>query len=125
MNEKFEALRGCIESRRRPKQESLGQALRPGSKGSEGGGATNSSSTTAGASGRKKGPAATGNGDAAASSSRMNKAEVLSEAAEYIQQLEDENGVMLEQLKLLVQRLRATRMALQPMTPVSSASSAA
>jgi hypothetical protein len=55
----------------------------------------------------------------------MNKAEVLSEATEYIQQLEDENCVMLDQLKVLVQRLRATRMALQPMTPMSNASSAA
>jgi hypothetical protein len=55
----------------------------------------------------------------------MNKAEVLSEAAEYIQQLEDENGVMLDQLKVLIQRLRATRMALQPTTPMCSASSAA
>ncbi|KAJ0122091.1 hypothetical protein J7T55_002603 [Diaporthe amygdali] len=109
INEKFEALRGCIESRKRPKQESLGQALRPESKEGEGGGTTTAPE-------RKKGAG----GDAA---SRMNKAEVLSEATEYIQQLEDENGVMLDQLKMLVQRLRATRMALQPMTPVSSASS--
>lgn len=120
INEKFEALRGCIESRRRPKQESLEQALRPGSKGegSESGGATTAGTTT---SGKKGGPG--GNGDAA--NTRMNKAEVLSEAAEYIQQLEDENGVMLDQLKVLVQRLRATRMALQPVKPVSSATPAA
>lgn len=124
INEKFEALRGCIESRRRPKQEPLGQALRPGSKG-EGAEAGGGTTTTAGAttSGKKGGSG--GGGDAAAAATRMNKAEVLSEAAEYIQQLEDENGVMLDQLKVLVQRLRATRMALQPMTPVSSASSAA
>lgn len=120
INEKFEALRGCIESRRRPKQEPLGQALRPGSKGegAESGGATTAGTTT---SGKKGGPG--GNGDAA--NTRMNKAEVLSEAAEYIQQLEDENGVMLDQLKVLVQRLRATRMALQPVKPVSSATPAA
>ncbi|KKY33264.1 hypothetical protein UCDDA912_g06779 [Diaporthe ampelina] len=122
INEKFEALRACIEARKRPKQESLGQALRLGGKGEAaavegaGGGATPSGATSA-----RKGPG--GGGDAA--SGRMNKAEVLSEAAEYIQQLEDENGVMLDQLKVLVQRLRATRMALQPGTPMSSASSAA
>lgn len=117
INEKFEALRGCIESRRRPKQESLEQALRPASKeeGSESGGATTAAGTTT--SGKKGGSG--GNGDAA--NTRMNKAEVLSEAAEYIQQLEDENGVMLDQLKVLVQRLRATRMALQPTKPVSGA----
>lgn len=117
INEKFEALRGCIESRRRPRQESLGQALRPGSKGegAESGGATTAAGTTC--SGKKGGFG--GNGDAA--NTRMNKAEVLSEAAEYIQQLEDENGVMLDQLKVLVQRLRATRMALQPTKPVSGA----
>lgn len=124
INEKFEALRGCIESRKRPKQESLGQALRPGSKGEgvESGGTTPTTGTTT-SSGKKGGSG--GNGGDAAAGSRMNKAEVLSEAAEYIQQLEDENGVMLDQLKVLVQRLRATRIALQPMTPVSSASSAA
>lgn len=126
INEKFEALRGCIESRRRPKQESLGQALRPGSKGegtgAEAGGGTTAPGTTSTRNGAGGG---SGGADAAGSGSRMNKAEVLSEAAEYIQQLEDENGVMLDQLKVLVQRLRATRMALQPMTPVSAASSTA
>ncbi|KAI3398902.1 hypothetical protein diail_8411 [Diaporthe ilicicola] len=135
MNEKFEALRGCIESRKRPKQESLGQALRPestcskGAEGGGGGGGGGGTTTTpvTSAPERKKGGAGAGNGDAASTTggARMNKAEVLSEAAEYIQQLEDENGVMLEQLKMLVQRLRATRMALQPMTPMSSSSSAA
>ncbi|KAH8761095.1 hypothetical protein F5883DRAFT_716891 [Diaporthe sp. PMI_573] len=133
INEKFEALRGCIESRKRPKQESLEQALRPGSKGaaargSEGGegvgGATTSGTGTTTTSG-KKGSGGGGNASDASSATRMNKAEVLSEAAEYIQQLEDENGVMLDQLKVLVQRLRATRMALQPTTPMCSASSAA
>lgn len=134
INEKFEALRGCIESRKSPKEESLGQALggagraRPDSKGAEGLGGTTSSSgagTTPAAKKCPGGAASSGSGDGAAVATRMNKAEVLSEAAEYIQQLEDENGVMLDQLKVLVQRLRATRMALQPMTPISSASSAA
>lgn len=112
INEKFEALRSCVESRKRQKLESLGQALHQDSREDEGGGAT----TIAGPE-RKKGPG--GNGDAA---SRMNKAEVLSEAVEYIQQLEDENGMILEQLRILVQRLRATRKALQPMTPISCVS---
>ncbi|KAJ4387237.1 hypothetical protein N0V93_007826 [Gnomoniopsis smithogilvyi] len=112
LNEKFEALRSCVESRKMAKQESLGQALRPESKGGENGGATIVVPD------RKKGPGA--NSDAA---SRMNKAEVLREAVECIEQLEDENGLLLEQLKILVQRLRATRMALQPTTPMSSASS--
>lgn len=126
INEKFEALRGCIESRKRPKQESLGQALRPGSKGEGAGAEVGGGTTSPGTTPTKKGAAGGSGADAAASSSsRMNKAEVLSEAAEYIQQLEDENGAMLDQLKVLVQRLRATRMALQPMTPVSTASSTA
>lgn len=123
INEKFEALRGCIESRKRPKQETLGEALRPGSKGAET--VQERGGTTSGTTSVKKGVSGGSGSDAGAAATRMNKAEVLSEAAEYIQQLEDENGVMLDQLKVLVQRLRATRMALQPMTPMSSASSAA
>lgn len=123
INEKFEALRVCIESRKRPKEESLGQVLggRPGSKGAEGPGAGGTTSGIRPTSAKKGSAGASGDGASAAAASRMNKAEVLSEAAEYIQQLEDENGVMLDQLKVLVQRLRATRMALQPMTPLSSA----
>lgn len=109
INEKFEALRSCIESRKMPKQEPLGQTLSEASKENESGGATTAVVD------RKKG--AGGSSDA---SSRMNKAEVLSEATEYILQLEDENSLMLDQLKILVQRLRATRMALQPMTPISN-----
>ncbi|KAH8743143.1 hypothetical protein F5883DRAFT_593934 [Diaporthe sp. PMI_573] len=128
INEKFEALRGCIESRKRPKQESLGQALgRPGSKGAEAaegrGGAISGTGTTSSA--KKGSGGGSGGSESGAAATRMNKAEVLSEATEYIQQLEDENCVMLDQLKVLVQRLRATRMALQPMTPMSNASSAA
>lgn len=109
INEKFEALRSCIESRKMPKQEPLGHTLSEASKENESGGATTAVLD------RKKG--AGGSSDAGG---RMNKAEVLSEATEYILQLEDENSLMLDQLKILVQRLRATRMALQPMTPISN-----
>lgn len=43
----------------------------------------------------------------------MSKAEVLAEAVEYVQQLEEENGVMLEQIEDLVKRMQATQRALQ------------
>jgi len=43
----------------------------------------------------------------------MSKAEVLAEAVDYVQQLEEENGVMLEQIEELVQRMQATQRALQ------------
>lgn len=111
INEKFEILRSCVESRKMPKQQALENGLSETSKDGDcgGGGAITTILD------RKKG--AGGPGEAA---TRMNKAEVLSEAAEYIQQLEDENSLMLDQLKILVQRLRATWMALQPVTPEST-----
>lgn len=94
-----------------PKQQALGQDLLETSKAGECGGGIAITTTFD----RKKGA-----GGPSEAGSRMNKAEVLSEAAEYIQQLEDENSVMLDQLKILVQRLRATWMALQPMSPDST-----
>ncbi|KAK6849223.1 hypothetical protein PG995_013056 [Apiospora arundinis] len=101
LNDKIEALRVCLESRKRPKRTSQ-QPLSPSSGD---GGATGSGNTPAAGSTTTTtttGPAA-----------RMSKAEVLSEAVEYVQQLEEENGVMLEQIEELVQRMQATQRALQ------------
>lgn len=44
---------------------------------------------------------------------KMNKAGVLGEAVIYIQQLEEENEVLLDQFKILVRRTRAARKALE------------
>ncbi|KAK6833298.1 hypothetical protein PG987_007992 [Apiospora arundinis] len=101
LNDKIEALRVCLESRKRPKRNSQ-QPLSPSSGD---GGATGSGNTPAAGSTTTTtttGPAA-----------RMSKAEVLSEAVEYVQQLEEENGIMLEQIAELVQRMQATQRALQ------------
>ncbi|KAH8128112.1 hypothetical protein ACSS6W_011093 [Trichoderma asperelloides] len=44
--------------------------------------------------------------------SRMNKAEVLHQATVCIQMLQEENEVVIEQMKLLIERLRAVKLAL-------------
>ncbi|KAK8001562.1 hypothetical protein PG991_013784 [Apiospora marii] len=111
LNDKIEALRVCLESRKRPKRRHC-QAPTGGdgsttdcgvaaatvdSRGGGGGPTVASSSTTT----------------AANPATRMSKAEVLTEAVEYVQQLEEENGIMLEQIEALVERMQATQRALQ------------
>ena len=101
LNDKIEALRVCLESRKRPKRNnSQQQPLQCPSP--EDGGPTPAASTTATTTTTTNGP-----------SVRMSKAEVLAEAVEYVQQLEEENGVMLEQIEDLVKRMQATQRALQ------------
>ncbi|KAK8040914.1 hypothetical protein PG994_013921 [Apiospora phragmitis] len=105
LNDKIEALRVCLESRKRPKRhcKSAGDSQATGGGSTDGGvaggsgGSTPTSSTTT----------TTG------STTRMSKAEVLTEAVEYVQQLEEENSVMLEQIDALVERMQATQRALQ------------
>jgi hypothetical protein len=46
---------------------------------------------------------------------RLNKSEVLCEAVAYIKLLQDENEVVMEHMKLLIRRFRATRQALHQM----------
>lgn len=89
LNERFNVLRDCIEARRKTKS----QRQPPNQPGS---GAKSSGS----------------GGGPMPSPAKINKAEVLHEAVVYIQDLEEENEVVLEHLKLLVHRLRNARVAL-------------
>ncbi|KAI1116766.1 hypothetical protein F5Y14DRAFT_405115 [Nemania sp. NC0429] len=93
LNERFNALRDCIESRR--KIESERQPGRPGTGAADAGNNAES-----------------GGSGSLPSSTKMNKADVLHEAVVYIRDLEEENEVILEQLKLLVHRLRDAKAAL-------------
>ncbi|KAK8135707.1 hypothetical protein PG984_003647 [Apiospora sp. TS-2023a] len=100
LNDKIEALRVCLESRKRPKR-------RQATTGEDGGSTTDGGSTATAAA------TADGRGGGATPTPRMSKAEVLTEAVEYVQQLEEENGIMLEQIEALVERMQATQRALQ------------
>lgn len=121
INDKFEALRSCLESRKRngilgrerPEDISKGKEETGAERvaGGCGGGAT---LTPVNANITKGSAGGAGGAGGAEAVPKMNKAEVLSEATEYIQQLEDEKALMLEELKMLAQCLRAARMALQP-----------
>ena len=136
INEKIEALRDCLESKKRPKGRSLHEALlnSPSSLHSDEDGQLQQKNdgdehhSHAIGGGRRGGEVTSGKnnvgttGDSTAHPpttipTRMNKAEVLIEAVEYIQQLEEENDVMMDQLRQLVARLCATRRALLPSTP--------
>lgn len=96
LNDKIEALRVCLESRKRPKRRQASTV--------------DDGSTTDGGAATAESP---GGPTAAGPSARMSKAEVLTEAVEYVQQLEQENGIMLEQIEALVERMQATQRALQ------------
>ncbi|KAK3294117.1 uncharacterized protein B0H64DRAFT_180484 [Chaetomium fimeti] len=97
LNERFEALRECIESRKMQSRQdqqdqysrlpSLAMVLDAGSK-------SNSGSA-------KPWPP-----------TRMNKADVLDKAVVYIRDLEEENVVLLEHLRITIRRLRDARAAL-------------
>ncbi|EPS27193.1 hypothetical protein PDE_02136 [Penicillium oxalicum 114-2] len=51
--------------------------------------------------------------DASRGATRLNKSEVLCEAVAYIKLLQEENEVVMEHMKLLIRRFRATKQALQ------------
>ncbi|KAJ5608510.1 hypothetical protein N7537_005129 [Penicillium hordei] len=89
LQERFEALRGCVmawnEFQRR--ESASGEAATTGDELSGGSKMSNGG--------------------------RMNKAEVLSNAVTYIQELQEENEVVIHHLKLLIRRLRGVKQALQ------------
>ncbi|KAI0467784.1 hypothetical protein F4859DRAFT_224838 [Xylaria cf. heliscus] len=95
LNERFNMLRDCIEARRKMKSQRRpnqpGAVVDAGNSAKGGGG---------------------GGGGPMQSPAKINKAEVLHEAVVYIQDLEEENEVVLEHLKLLVHRLRNAKVAL-------------
>ena len=122
INDKLDALRRYLEARKRDRRVDLDEALIA----SCGLDAVTTSQTLDHATGLDH---ASGQGGGntlmppapdPAPSARMNKAEVLVEAVEYIQQLEEENEIMMKQLGELVTRLRATRQALLPPTQSTS-----
>lgn len=123
INEKIEALRGCLESRKRRKGIPLHEALFNGPLPSHSDSDGQLQQVCGG--GDEQHGHAIGSGTAIDPSAppkttgptRMNKAEVMIEAVEYIQQLEEENEAMMDQLRQLVARLCATRRALLPLTP--------
>lgn len=92
LNERFEALRSCIQLRKKSPQQRA--SLLPSFSSELLQGETVSMGSSSGG------------------ESKMNKGEVLQEAVVYIEQLEEENEVVLEHLKLVVRRLRATKHAL-------------
>ncbi|KAK8047384.1 helix-loop-helix DNA-binding domain-containing protein [Apiospora saccharicola] len=109
LNDKIEALRVCLESRKRPKRRQC-QATGGGDNGSS---TTDSGATSTAGDGRGGPTPASSSTTTATPSTRMSKAEVLTEAVEYVRQLEEENGIMLEQIEALVERMQATQRALQ------------
>ncbi|KAK8066618.1 hypothetical protein PG997_013365 [Apiospora hydei] len=106
LNDKIEALRVCLESRKRPKRQCQSAGDSPAAGSGGGGGGTTDGVAAPGGSGGAT-PASS------APAMRMSKAEVLTEAVEYVQQLEEENGVMLGQIQALIERMQATQRALQ------------
>ncbi|OOQ83311.1 hypothetical protein PEBR_35059 [Penicillium brasilianum] len=96
LHERFEALRDCVESWKHQQQQKEQQhqqqsdcPLSPGA-------------TTDGT-----------NEGANRGTTRLNKSEVLCEAVTYIKLLQEENEVVMEHMKLLIRRFRATKQALQ------------
>ena len=121
INEKIDALRNQLEARKRPKHVDLQQALLAICKQASGVETAASTPTQDHVTGGQdaSGPPRA-DSSAPAPPSRMNKAEVLIEAVDYIQKLEDENEIVMKQLAELVNRLRATRQALLPPTLLTS-----
>lgn len=125
INEKIEALRQCLEMRKRPKHAKLHEDLMaactsssPFSSAPSEDGSQSLANTTDVPTSPSGGP---DDSTPAPPSARMNKASVLIEACDYIQQLEEENAVMMEQLRSCVGRLRTTRQALLLLTQPPSA----
>ncbi|KAJ5951040.1 uncharacterized protein N7479_009453 [Penicillium vulpinum] len=90
LQERFEALRSCVTA--------WNEFQRPESASGEAG--TTGDELSGGSKGNNNG-------------GRMNKAEVLSNAVIYIQELQEENEVVIDHLKLLIRRLRGAKQALQ------------
>ncbi|KAF7712322.1 Basic-region helix-loop-helix (bHLH) transcription factor [Penicillium ucsense] len=96
LHERFEALRDCVESwKHQQQQEEQGQQQQSNYPLSPG---TTADGTNEGA---NRGV------------TRLNKSKVLCEAVAYIKLLQEENEVVMEHMKLLIRRFRATKHALQ------------
>ncbi|KAH6996915.1 hypothetical protein EDB80DRAFT_726574 [Ilyonectria destructans] len=103
LNEKFDALRDLMETRRRSQILQQQQDGRPCSTHSP--------------------PSAVDPAEVTGSSTnrgeiKMNKAEVLHEAVVCFREMEEENKVLMEYLKILLRRLRTTRSAFQRIAPM-------
>jgi len=112
--ERFEALRACVAKWKKTRspgqqqQQSSGSSVTTASDEKGEDGAQNTVVTGVGANAAASGSAPTAQG-----TMKMNKAEVLSEAVTCIDQLREENEVLLDHVKLLVQRIRAAKIAFQ------------
>ncbi|RLL99564.1 hypothetical protein CFD26_107131 [Aspergillus turcosus] len=96
LHERFEALRDCVESWKHNQQQKEQQQQQQSSSPLSPGTTTDWTSK-----------------DASRGATRLNKSEVLYEAVAYIKLLQEENEVVMEHMKLLIRRFRATKRALQ------------
>ncbi|EPS29065.1 hypothetical protein POX_f08117 [Penicillium oxalicum] len=96
LHERFEALRECVENWKHQHQQKESQQEQQSSSPLSPG--TTTDGTNEGAN---------------RGATRLNKSEVLCEAVAYINLLQEENEVVIEHMKLLIRRFRATKQALQ------------
>lgn len=91
LQERFEALRDCVEAWKYREQQQQQPSSAPGSPEAVGDGSSE---------GQNK------------SNTRLNKSEVLCQAVTYIKLLQEENEVVMDHMKVLIRRFRATKQAL-------------